>query len=102
MSAAKSGIDLLVAAASAGRELLLLFDFDGTLSPTVARPEQARLPASTRRVLAELAAAGCRVGVLSGRSLTDLRARIDIPGVWLAGSGGLELFIGERQLGGSG
>ena len=43
MSAAvRPGVDSLVAAAAAGRRLLLLFDFDGTLSPTVPRPEQAR------------------------------------------------------------
>ena len=98
MSAAKPGIDSLVAAASAGRRVLLLFDFDGTLSPTVPQPEQARLPASTRRVLTALAAAGCQVGVISGRSLADLRDRIDVPGVWLAGSGGLESSIGERPI----
>lgn len=94
MSAAvRPGVDSLVAAAAAGRRLLLLFDFDGTLSPTVARPEQARLPTATRQILAELAAAGCQLGVLSGRSLSDLRERVDLPGVWLAGSGGLELWI---------
>jgi trehalose-phosphatase len=89
------GIDSLVAAASAGRKILLLFDFDGTLSPTVSHPEQARLPRSMRRSLVDLAAAGCQVGVISSRSLADLQYRIDIPGAWLAGSGGLELSIVE-------
>jgi trehalose-phosphatase len=92
------GIDSLVAAASAGRKLLLLFDFDGTLSPTVSRPEQARLPASMWRILANLAA-WFQVGVISSRSLTDLQHRIGIPGVWLAGSGGLEMWIEERPVG---
>jgi len=92
------GIDSLVAAASAGRKLLLLFDFDGTLSPTVSRPEQARLPTSTRRILTDLAA-GFQVGVISSRGLTDLQHRIGIPRVWLAGSGGLEMWIEERPVG---
>jgi len=93
------GIDSLVAAASAGRKILLVFDFDGTLCPTVSRPEQARLPMSMRGILADLAAAGCQLGVISSRSLGDLRSRIDIPGVWLAGSGGLELWIEGRPAG---
>lgn len=92
------GIDSLVAAASAGRKILLLFDFDGTLSPTVPRPEQAQLPMSMRRSLVDLAAAGCQLGVISSRSLADLQHRIDIPGAWLAGSGGLELSIGEMPI----
>jgi trehalose-phosphatase len=99
MSAAVSpGVDSLVAAAAAGRRLLLLFDFDGTLSPTVAHPEQARLPTATRQVLAELEAAGCQLGVLSSRSLGDLRGRVDLPGAWLAGSGGLELWVEGRPV----
>jgi len=98
-----AGIDSLVAAASAGRKILLLFDFDGTLSPIAFRPEEARLPTSTRQILSELAAAGCQLGVISSRSLVDLQGRIDIPGVWLAGSGGLELWIeggpaGEQRM----
>lgn len=99
MTAAGAGIDSLVAAASAGRRLLLLFDFDGTLSPTVSHPEQAELPTSMRRILADLAAVGCQLGVISSRSLPDLQHRIDMPGVWLAGSGGLELWIEERSIG---
>jgi len=96
MAAVKPGIESLVAAAAADPGLLLLFDFDGTLSPTVARPEQARLPVPTRHALLDLAAAGCRLGVLSGRSLADLRSLVDVPGVWLAGSGGLELWVEGR------
>ena len=80
--------------AAAGGPWLLLFDFDGTLSPTVARPERARLPERMRRVLAELVATpACRVGVVSGRGLDDLRSRADVPGLLLAGSGGLEWEI---------
>lgn len=81
-----------LAAVPAG--LLLLFDFDGTLSPTVARSELARLPDRTRRVLAHLVVApACRVGIVSGRSLDDLRRRADVPGLLLAGSSGLEWEI---------
>jgi len=91
----QTGIDHLVAAAATSR-LLLLFDFDGTLSPTVDRPELARLPERTRRVLVCLSMLpGCRVGIVSGRSLDDLSRRIDLSGVLLVGSGGLEWNIDD-------
>lgn len=73
---------------------MLLFDFDGTLSPTVPQPELARLPDRMRRVLTGLVEMpACRVGVVSGRGLDDLRIRADVPGLLLAGSGGLEWEI---------
>lgn len=73
---------------------MLLFDFDGTLSPTVPQPELARLPDRMRRVLTRLVGMpACRVGVVSGRGLDDLRIRADVPGLLLAGSGGLEWEI---------
>lgn len=92
-------MEALVAAATHGEMLLLLFDFDGTLSPTVDRPQQAALPVRTRRVLVRLSGLPCcRVGVISSRSLEELRARVDVPGVFLAGSGGLERFSEGKRL----
>jgi len=80
--------------AAAGGAWLLLFDFDGTLSPTVPQPDLARLPDRMRRVLTGLVGMpACRVGVVSGRGLEDLRNRADVPGLLLAGSGGLEWEI---------
>jgi len=93
-----AGINSLAAKAAAGRKILLLFDFDGTLSPTVPRPEQARLTMPMRRILVALASAGCQLGVISSRSLADLQHRVAIPAAWLAGSGGLELSFGGRPI----
>ena len=39
-----------------GGALVLLLDYDGTLTPIVARPELALLAPDTRRLLAQLAA----------------------------------------------
>ena len=70
--------------------LLVLTDFDGTLAPIVEFPESARLPAGARRALARLAArSATRVAVISGRDLADLRGRINVPDVILAGCHGL-------------
>ena len=66
-------------------------DFDGTLAPFVARPELARLPAAAGAALRRLAQTpGVRVAVVSSRALRDLSRRVRTPGVWLAGSSGLE------------
>ena len=77
--------------ASADR-VLLLFDYDGTLTPIVARPEIAILTDETRRLLIILAGMDRFVmGVVSGRGLADLEALVAIPGLVYAGNHGLEM-----------
>jgi trehalose-phosphatase len=72
--------------------VLLLFDYDGTLTPIVARPEIAILPEETRRSLTTLAEMDkFVVGVVSGRGLADLEALVAIPGLVYAGNHGLEI-----------
>lgn len=72
--------------------VLLLFDYDGTLTPIVARPEMATLPEETRRSLSVLAEMDrFVVGVVSGRALDDLRDLVAIPGLVYAGNHGLEI-----------
>ena len=53
---------------------LLAFDFDGTLAPIVARPDDARVPDAVSRCLAELAAT-LPIAIITGRSVADVRAR---------------------------
>lgn len=69
---------------------LLAFDFDGTLAPIAERPERARMPARTRRLLAAVARL-YPCAVISGRARRDLRRRLrDVPLVALSGSHGAE------------
>jgi len=73
------------------RSLLIATDFDGTVAAIADHPDRARLHPRARRALGELRARrGVRLAVLSGRRLGDLRPRVRLPGVFLAGSGGLE------------
>jgi trehalose 6-phosphate phosphatase len=73
------------------RSLRVASDFDGTLSPLVVDPARARPPRHARHAIRRLARLpGVRVAVLSGRTLADLGARVAVPEVFLAGSGGLE------------
>jgi len=79
-----------IAGRSAGRDVVLFLDFDGTLAPITARREEAFPPEPTRELLAELARRR-PVAVVSGRDLDDLMVRVDADGLYLAGSHGFQL-----------
>ena len=69
---------------------LLAFDFDGTLAPIVARPEDAQMRASTRSRLVKLARR-YPCAVISGRGFSDVKARIaGVPVIAVIGNHGLE------------
>ncbi|MCW2977339.1 MAG: trehalose-phosphatase, partial [Actinomycetia bacterium] len=82
---------LLARLTSAPREAGIFLDFDGVLAPIVARPEDAYPPAAAREELERLVARYALVGVVSGRSGDDVRARVGVEGVVYVGSHGLEL-----------
>jgi trehalose-phosphatase len=76
----------------------MLFDYDGTLTPIVDHPALARLEAPTLQVLRRLVThPGISVGVVSGRALDDLWELMDVPGIYYAGTSGLEFDLqGQR------
>jgi trehalose 6-phosphate phosphatase len=76
--------------AMTGRQPAVFFDFDGTLSDIVEKPDSARLVAGAADALTSLTAQ-CPVAILSGRDLADVQQRIALPGIWYAGSHGFEL-----------
>lgn len=95
----------LLFAADALRELrrlaadrvLLGFDFDGTLAPIVARPRDAALRPSTRRLLHEVARLYPCV-VISGRERADLARRLKGIGLReLVGNHGLQIGAVESD-----
>ena len=70
----------------------LLLDFDGTLSEIVDNPEAAVLFPGNRDVLASLGERpSLVVGILSGRSLDDVRQRVAVPNLVYGGNHGLEI-----------
>lgn len=82
-----------------GGDLVLLLDYDGTLTPIVARPELALLAPDTRRLLAQLAALPrVHVGVVSGRKLDELKVLVDLPGLYYAGAAGMELDLNGKRI----
>lgn len=76
----------------AAGHVLLFADFDGTLTPIVGKPSEARLSAGMKAKLADLARRPrVTVGVISGRPLAELRPMVDIKGIYYAGNHGLEI-----------
>jgi trehalose 6-phosphate synthase/phosphatase len=72
--------------------LALFFDYDGTLTPIVARPEDAVLSPTTRRLLRQAAhAPNVDVAIVSGRSLADVKRMVDLPDITYVGNHGFEI-----------
>lgn len=70
--------------------LLVASDFDGTLSPIVARPEKAAPVPGALAALQHLLDRGAQVAVISGRSRRALEELVPLAGVRLLGDYGLE------------
>jgi trehalose-phosphatase len=85
-----------IAAQIRERRPFVFLDFDGTLTPIVDHPDRATLAASVRESLRRLACL-CPIAFVSGRDLSDLRARIGLDGVYYAGGHGFEI-AGPRGL----
>jgi alpha,alpha-trehalase len=82
----------------AGRsdQLAVFLDYDGTLTPIVSDPQKALLPDSIRQTLKALARQAS-VAILSGRDLDDVRQRVNVAGIFYAGSHGFDI-AGPRGL----
>jgi trehalose 6-phosphate phosphatase len=78
-----------------GTGLLCGFDFDGTLTPIVERPEDVRMPAV---ILAELVTLQrlAPVAIITGRAIGDVRPRLGFEPDFLIGNHGLEGVPGAR------
>jgi trehalose 6-phosphate phosphatase len=84
--------DDFAAACRASPHLLILSDYDGTLTPIVGRPSDALLGSGMKDKLAALARRPrVTVGVVSGRSLAELKSMVSIDGIYYAGNHGLEI-----------
>lgn len=74
----------------------LVTDFDGTISPIVARPEEARMLPSARRALDGLKHRLELVAIVTGRSVRDVRSLVGIEGITYIGNHGFEVFADGR------
>lgn len=72
--------------------ILLFCDYDGTLTPIVKRPQDAVLSTKVRnrlRILAERS--GISLGIISGRSLAEVKKMVGVEGLYYAGNHGFEI-----------
>ncbi|MYS25511.1 trehalose-phosphatase, partial [Streptomyces sp. SID7804] len=83
--AGREGLDALLARPG---EALIAFDFDGTIAPIVADPEQARAHPDAVPVLAALAPKVASVAVVTGRP-----AEVAVRNGGFAGVAGLEHLV---------
>ena len=83
--------ELLRRLAEAPERAAVLLDVDGVLAPIVPRPEDARVPAETRRELVRLAARYRLVACVSGRPSSQVAELVGVEGVEIVGEHGLEL-----------
>ena len=72
--------------------IVLLCDYDGTLTPIVERPEMAELSQKTAKLLGNLTHKhAITLGVVSGRALSDIKERVGLSGIIYAGNHGFEI-----------
>ena len=77
--------------------VLVAFDYDGTLAPIAPRPEDAHMRPGTRALLTSVARAYPTV-VISGRALADITAMLNNVPLWYVyGNHGLEPASGRRD-----
>jgi len=75
-----------------GKFIFLFLDYDGTLTPIVQSPDRAIISARTLDTLEGLSKnPHCKVAIISGRALKDIKNKIGLEGVIYAGNHGLEI-----------
>lgn len=80
--------------------VILMLDYDGTLTPIISSPEKANLPKESKKLLLKISKKNkFYVAIISGRSLISIKEKIGLSNVIYAGSHGLEgNILGEKYL----
>ncbi len=72
--------------------IFLFLDYDGTLTPIVESPDKAIISRKTMEILRGLSKnPHCKVAIISGRALKDIKNKIGLEGIIYAGNHGLEI-----------
>jgi trehalose-phosphatase len=73
-------------------DILLLADYDGTITPIVGRPDLAKISGDMRQLLEALAnQPHIHLAIVSGRALADLREKVGVGNIIYVGNHGLEI-----------
>ncbi len=75
-----------------GREkhFAIFLDYDGTIAPITPTPDTTELSPEMHRAVIKLATK-CKIGVLSGRDLEDVRRRVNVEHIVYAGCHGFDI-----------
>jgi trehalose-phosphatase len=80
------------------KSILLVCDFDGTLASIKPTPRGVRLPQETKRLLFLLAKdKNNNVGIISGRSLSEIKKIVGVDNIFYAGNHGFEIKLPKRK-----
>jgi trehalose 6-phosphate phosphatase len=93
------GAALVTAADAILREpaAALLVDLDGTLSRIAPRPDLSTIRPPARQAVRTLLGRLTLVAAISGRSASDARRLLDVPGVVYVGNHGMEALVGRQH-----
>ncbi|KAK6925958.1 Trehalose-phosphatase [Dillenia turbinata] len=81
--------------AAKGKRIAIFLDYDGTLSPIVADPDQAFMPEKMRSAVNDVASR-FPTAIISGRSLDKLYEFVRLTNVCYAGSHGMDIMAPTR------
>lgn len=74
------------------KHIIMFLDYDGTLTPIVKRPKEALISKDTRNLLDRLSKSPrCRLAIISGRALRDIKNKIRLNNIIYSGNHGLEI-----------
>lgn len=90
-------VDALARIAAEPAKAALFLDIDGVLAPIVERPEDARVPAATRKELERLGGRYALVACVTGRPSEVAREIVGVDGLTYVGEHGLELAPEARK-----
>jgi trehalose 6-phosphate phosphatase len=70
---------------------VFFFDYDGTLTPIVQRPDLAKISPEMKEIIRQLSLK-YKCAIVSGRGRRNLQALVDLPGIFYAGDHGLDII----------
>lgn len=87
-------LDIIEKRLKSSARVLLLLDYDGTLSKIATTPQKAVFPQKTKVLLEKLTLTKqITVGIVSGRAISDIKKHVGISHIIYAGNHGLEWEI---------
>ncbi len=75
-----------------GKYIFLFLDCDGTLAPIVNTPDKVIISPETKKLLGSLSQKkNCRIAIISGRTLADIKKRFGLKNIIYSGNHGFQI-----------